>query len=311
MVWQLKIFGDLMKNMIGTRELGRNTIKATLSDEAWTQNTYFTNELKGMIASHRLMTHPMINILNSGKLSEDAVKLFHIEFYFAFAQVFTDAIVTAMASASELEARLGPMGKVSARFLLQLNLLDELGFEPCDDGFGEHKGDPGLAHYIEFHKVLKQLGITADTLRAHVPSEIARKGRATYEDTYGDYLMTIGLLAAAENIFTVFAGPWSRSVALSTSIDTKVGYHSIHVADEDGSFLDDDHSEDTWYLVRQALTAERKSELKQKMLGWLDAWSEYLDYQQKSCLSISQPSLQDNAFAQKNHAHEVSDVSVH
>ncbi|WP_249337141.1 hypothetical protein [Serratia plymuthica] len=68
--------------------------------------------------------------MNSGEFYLNQMKVFHLEFYHAFSQVFTDAVIEALSSAKRLEGRLGAREKMAARFLLQINLLDELGFHP-------------------------------------------------------------------------------------------------------------------------------------------------------------------------------------
>jgi len=64
------------------------------------------------------MSDPIIAALGTGKLDEAQLKGSHLEFRYAFAQTFTDALLRAMFLAHRLEPRLGAMGKVAARFLL-------------------------------------------------------------------------------------------------------------------------------------------------------------------------------------------------
>jgi hypothetical protein len=263
--------------MNNPRESGREAIIQSVPADLWRQNVAFTDEIKAVIAKHRLSRHPVSGLLNTEKLNPEISRVLHLEFAHAFAQIFTDSLIYAMASSVELEPRLGPAGKASARFLLQLNLLDELGFAPGETVTGDYAGNPALAHYMQFTETLAQLGAKPGDILNFKPSPAAKAARKTFTDHYEDHALLTCVLACAESIFTLFAGPWSKSVSLSTSIDTSKGYHAIHVEDEHGDFIDDEHSEDSWYIFRQALTPERYEEIRRKVPAWLDIWYDFGD----------------------------------
>jgi hypothetical protein len=259
------------------RKVGREAIQATVPRELWEKNVAFTDELKQLIAQHKLSHHPLQGILNNEKLNDEVTRIIHLEFAYGFAQIFTDSLIHAMAASSGLEARLGPMGKVSARFLLQLNLLDELGFAPSEKLTGDYSGNPYLAHYSQFAETLKQLGANPQDILTFKASPAAKAARRTFTDYYENYTSLCGVLACAETVFTIFAGPWAKSVSMSTKIDTSTGYHAIHVEDHDGNFLDDEHSEDTWFIFRQSVTPEQYDEMRDQFSQWLDIWSDFSD----------------------------------
>jgi hypothetical protein len=259
------------------RKSGRSAIEGTVAAELWKKNVAFTDELKTLIDRHKFSRHPIAGLLETEELNGDVTKAIHLEFGHAFAQVFTDSLIQAMARTVELEPRLGPMGKVSARFLIQLNLLDELGYSPTEKPNQNYTGNPKLAHYIQFNETLQQLKITPQEISTFRPSIAAQASRKTFTDYFDDYVLLTAVLACAETIFTLFAGPWAKSVAMSTDIDTSTGYHAIHVEDESGEFLDDDHAEDSWYIFRQSVTPERYEEVSRKMVMWLDTWNDFCD----------------------------------
>lgn len=266
-----------MIDMEHPRATGRAAIEKTVPKELWAQNMAFTDEIKAMIQKHRLYRHPVVGLLETEELNKEISRVLHLEFAYAFAQIFTDSLVLAMARTSDLEGRLGPMGKVSARFLLQLNLLDELGYAPNEKITEDYWGNPQLAHYVQFVETLRQLGGKPEDILQFKPSAAAKAARKTFTDHYGNYAELTAVLAAAESVFTLFAGPWARSVARSTDIDTSTGYHAIHVEDDDGNFIDDEHSEDSWYIFRQALTPDRYDEMREKFAQWLDIWYDFGD----------------------------------
>lgn len=260
-----------------SRGVGRQAVRASVPEALWRSNEQFSKVLLEAISSHPITRHPLITQMESGNLDVELQREFHLEFGHAFAEVFTDALLHAMFKSVELEGRLGPLGKVSARFLLQLNVLDELGFRADVPNAKEYAGNPYLAHYLQFDATLRELGVSPRERAQFTPSPQARACRQTFTDTHSDYLLLIALLAVAESVFTRFCGPWAASVGRGTTIDVTSGYHSIHV-EHDGKFIDDDHAEDSWYLLRQAAIPQRYAEIQARAASWLDTWSEFLDY---------------------------------
>lgn len=261
------------------RETGRKAIQATVEPSVWNKNMEYSIGIKSMIDKHKLCRHPLIGLLSTEKLNTEATKLIHFEFSYAFAEIFTDSVIQTMITSSQLERRLGPMGKVSARFLLELNLMDELGFMPKTNSKNseDYCGNPLLAHYSQFNETIEEIGSNHDELLDYKPSAAAEDARKTFTENYGNHIMMTSVLAVAESVFTLFAGPWAKSVGLSTNVDVSRGYHKIHVENDSGEFLDDEHSEDTWYLFRQAIQEKDYAEVKEKISVWLDVWYDFAD----------------------------------
>jgi len=259
------------------RKNGREAVRHSVPDHLWEENERFSDLLLTTVHQHRITRHPIIAQLDGGQHDQAAQSFFHLEFGHAFAQIFTDALVQAMFTCAQLEPRLGALGKVAARFLLQLNLLDELGFQPNSDTASDYAGNPYLSHYLQFDATLRQLGISVEEQRAFRPSAAAVACRRTFEDTYSDHLPLSCVLAISETVFTKFCGPWAKSVGKGTQIDVSKGYHNIHV-EHDGKFIDDDHSEDAWYVLRQALVPERYDEVVTRAKASLDTWAVFLDH---------------------------------
>lgn len=265
-----------MTDTSNPRHEGRQAIQSSVPPEIWQANERFSKDLLRQVETHPIARHPLIALLDQGIPDLEAQRYFHLEFRHAFAQIFTDLVIHAMASTSQLEQRLGALGKVSARFLLQLNLLDELGFQPQVNA-GDYAGSPFKAHYLEFDATLRELGLAPADLARFVPSAEADACRRTFSDNYGDHCLLTCVLAVSETVFTRFAGAWAKSVGKRTGIDVSQGYHSIHV-EHDGSSIDDDHSEDAWYVFRQAVTPDRYDDVLVKTNEWLDTWAAFLDH---------------------------------
>jgi hypothetical protein len=279
---QLKPIRQYMETMSTTdlshpRDLGRQAIAATIDPELWKKNVAFSKELQSMIDKHKLSRHPVIGLLNTEKLNVEISRVLHFEFSYAFAEIFTDSLIQAMCTSASLEPRLGAMGKVSSRFLLQLNLLDELGYKPAATDTEDYAGNPFLAHYIQFNETLEQLKAVPGDVLKYNASPAAKAARKTFTENYNDHLLLTGVLAAAESVFTLFAGPWAKNVSLSTEVDTSKGYHKIHVEDDHGDFVDDAHSEDSWYIFRQAVQEKDYDHVREQLSAWLDIWYDFGD----------------------------------
>lgn len=258
------------------RKLCREIMQSLVPSDTWAKNEAFTLELKSMINSHRMSSHPLIDVLNAGRVSEAGMKRTHLEFRHAFAQNFTDALIQTMFTAHQLESRQGALGKITARCLLQLNVLDELGFEPNVEAGSDYAADPRKSHYVAFDAVLRELQLSQQQINDYVPSDAAVAARRVVEHCYGDHTLLAATLGVAESIFTRFAGPWAENMRHNTRVDTTQGYHAIHV-EHDGHFVDDDHAEDVWFVFRQAVEPSRYDEVRAKVREALDVWAKFCD----------------------------------
>lgn len=251
------------------RAVCRDIIRETVPADLWGANERFCGELLEQIKSHPLMSDPLITALGSGALNETQLKRLHLEFRYAFAQTFTDAILQAMILTQRLEPRLGVTGKVAARFLLQFNLLDELGFTPSGNGANTYGGTPANSHYVKFFGTLRELGVTEQQVAAYVPSDEAVECCRMVEALSDDLEGMLAILAIEETIFESFATPWAANMRSRTTVDTEHGYHSLHV-EHDGDSLDDHHAEDLWYVLRMALSPESYGRVRSKTSDCLD-----------------------------------------
>ncbi|MBM7113891.1 hypothetical protein [Archangium primigenium] len=259
------------------RKNGRQVIQESVPAELWRRNGDFCRELREMIDGHPISHHPLIQAMRSASIDAGQQRMLHQEFRYAFSDIFTDALIMAMFRTAELEPRLGAVAKIAGRFLIQLNVLDELGFVPNGSTEADYTGHPSRAHLLEFDTTLHQLGVTQREIDTYPPSPAARAARRAFEETYGDLDRLAATLCAAESVFVRFTVAWSHNVHQRTTVDATHGYHSIHI-DHDGAFLDDDHSEDMWFVLRQALVPERYAEVHRQILRSLDTWNDFIDH---------------------------------
>lgn len=258
------------------RGKGRKAVEETVPAEVWKKNRQFSEKLKALLVKHPLASHPLIEFLENEESSKKVQKIVHLEFGYAFAQIFTDAVVKAMFNCKDLEPRLGPKGKVSARFLWAINLMDEIGYIPSSDG-ENYAGNPYAAHYYQYIQVFMSMGEDEKAILSYKPTDEAKDARRTFENQYSDYAKLATVLAMSESIFDKFAGPWANNVGRSTEVDVSQGYHTIHVEDDHGDSIDDDHSEDGWTLFCQAITPDRYDEVEEEVRKWLDCWCQFAD----------------------------------
>lgn len=259
------------------RQHSRQLVQNSVDPKTWERNTGFTHGLVDKIVKHRLCNHPVLGALDRKEFTLESARMMHLEFRVAFAQIFTDGLIRLMETTNQLEPALGAKAKVAARFLIQMNVLEELGYRPNSAGTEEFCGHPGFSHYLLFTDTLAALGASEDTWKSYVASKESWAARETLEGNYDNHLRLAVVLALCETAFVYYAGPWAKNTIHVCKTDIAGGYHSIHVEDADGTSIDDDHSEDSWYIVRQALTPERYGEIDSMLTEVLDIWSDFGD----------------------------------
>jgi hypothetical protein len=258
------------------RGKGRNAVRETVDPKIWEANEKFTHKLQSMLLKHPLYTHPLKEFFENETLDESHSYKIHLEFGIGFAQIFTDAVLEAMAKSRQLEERLGPVAKVSSRFLWAINLMDEIGYVHGTDE-SEFKGNPFGAHYYQYVDMFASMGGDMKDLFSHKATPETVASRKSFTDQYDNYPYLTTVLALSESVFDKFAGAWADNVDRSTGVDTSKGYHTIHVEDDHGESVDDEHSEDGWTLVRQAITPDMHEDIEAKVTEWLDTWYKFAD----------------------------------
>ena len=143
---------------LDARTEGRQAVQDSIPTEVWQQNAAFVDDLKQLIAEHRVSRHPLIEAMNGGQFDLDKIRQFHLEANYAFVEIFTDSLLHGMVAADQLAERYGIPAKMAARFLLQINIMDELGFVGGGDDAEAYAGTPYDAHFMKFQGVMRELG---------------------------------------------------------------------------------------------------------------------------------------------------------
>lgn len=267
---------SLMADWDQPRQKAVAAMRASIPDELWQRNAEFVELLRRLIANHPVVRHPAIEVLRSGTLQAGAMRMIHLEYRHAIVQIFTDALLAAQLQCRQLEPRLHPGAKLAPRFLLTLNDLDEFGFRPGCDTDGYYRGNPAYAHYPLFERVLDDYGITQQARQAYVPSQASQAVREFLEQSFGNYLDVTVLLAAAEEEVILFSPPL-REATRALGLDVSDGYYFVHgiSADETAEAADDDHENDLWLILTQALTPDQYSRVQALCLRYCNLWSQF------------------------------------
>jgi hypothetical protein len=259
------------------REVSRQIVRESVDPQTWRKNLAFTHKLEAMIKASRLFNHPVIASFARKEFTLASMAIVHSEVRAGFAEHFGDALIRLMQTTGTLERRLGAKAKMAARFLIQLNVLEELGYKPTPLGKTGFCGHPGFSHYWQLLETLTALGEPEAAWAAYVPSPEALAARETLLGNFDDHLRLAVVLAGIETGFIPYYDPWAANTIAVSQTDISGGYHSIHVEDASGAVVDHDHSEDSWYIVRQAATPDRYAEIEAFLADLLERWARFID----------------------------------
>lgn len=290
---------SLMADLDLPRKKAIAAMRASIPHELWERNAAFVESLRSLIAAHPVTRHPAIGLLNEGQLDAAAMRTIHLEYRHAIVQIFTDALLAAQLQSRQLEPRLHPGAKLAPRFLITLNDLDEFGFRPGLDSEGYYRGNPAYAHYPLFEQVLDDYGISAKDRATYAPSRISHSVREYLEQSYGNYLDVTILLAAAEEEVILFSPPL-REATRALGIDVNDGYYYVHGVSEDetAEAADDDHENDLWLILTQALTPDQYQRVQLLCLRYCDLWEQFWTAQMEHALGRAELSRYTMGFAE-------------
>ncbi|BEP57066.1 MULTISPECIES: hypothetical protein [unclassified Variovorax] len=280
---------SLPEDLDDPRSKAVQVMRDSVPQDLWRRNAEFLRTLRDKIAAHPVSRHPAIAALNGGRLSIETLKTIHLEYRHAIVQIFTDALLAAQLETRQLEPRLPPGAKLAPRFLLTLNDLDEFGFRPGCDSEGYYRGNPAYAHYPLFERVLDEYGIGAQERSEYVPSRVSDMVRNFLENSYGNYLDVVALLAVAEEEVILFSPPL-RTATGALGIDVSKGYYFVHgvASDESSDAADDDHQDDLWLLLTQAMTPAQYQGISTLCEHYCDLWDSFWTFQ---LASVNRPDI--------------------
>ncbi len=136
-----------MKSKLTCRQVARRAIQNSVPREIWSKNWQFIERLRIEISKYSMLNHPFIEMLNGKQLTKAELKEVLLNFR-PIVVGFTDVLLKFAALTCQVEDRVASGAKMHSRFLITLNILDELGFSPDVDHEGYYQGSPFNSHYL-------------------------------------------------------------------------------------------------------------------------------------------------------------------
>ena len=252
-------------------------IERSLSSTSWAANTQAISHLKQTTAEHILFQHPILTRLHQCQLSLEQLKFIHLNYITAIVKIFTDALSMAMYQALQLEHDSNIVeqdriaAKIYARYLLSLNLLDELGFNTHQ----LEKSSPSKSHLVYFLQLMQQLELNATDQKQTEPEAFAiSQFIQEHIHSYADLLL---ILACTELQVIKFSEALRTNLAAYDPLFTQ-GYYACHgLAETYDTTLanDDNHEDDIWVLFTQCYKPEQALYFQQLQTEYLSLWNNF------------------------------------
>lgn len=221
------------------RHVAVQKIRAVAEPLRFNTNATFLADLLADIRQHRVFRHPVVAAMYAAELGPDALIDLHLDFRVLTRQ-FTDVILMAQFHTREIDRRHNE-DHMPARFLLGLNMLDELGFRP---GQGTYLGNPDHSHFRLYEQHLDRMGVPREgrSQRAgRSPAVLALHD--SIEASLGDFLFLLVYLVVAEEVVMIYS-PAMRAANEAAGLMKRDGYYHVH-----GSSLDHDTEADRKSVV--------------------------------------------------------------
>ena len=262
-----------MTNLKDARGSSRYLMSSLSSQDVRKENEAFLNRIMRCIKNHPFINNPAKLAMDSGTLDRQAVLEIHLDFKYAAIETFTDVILMAQFRTRDLASRFGMKGKMAARFLLTLNVLDEFGFVSPSKGHLGYAGNPLLSHPILFDDVLEQLDPGGVFERSNTPSTEANSLRQFFESTFDDLVLALAAILVTEEEAMRFSPPM-RASAKSVGIAVDSGYYMVHGCSDDLTTYacDDYHQLDAWHILVCILEANDHERFEAACVKCCDLW---------------------------------------
>ncbi|WP_457747957.1 hypothetical protein [Sulfurimonas sp.] len=225
--------------------------------------------------SHRLFSHPVFEALRSGKFDKKSLQELHLDYRMIVKQ-FTDLILITQFKTREL-SQLSDELFMQTRFLITLNIFDELGFWP---GEKEYLGNPYLSHFLLFDEVINDLGIEENE-KVKFKNSIEAKHLYEYLENSMDNLHALLVYLIITEEGAMYYSPAMRESAKQYGVDVSKGYYNVHGDTEDAMTEgeDDLHQDDIVRIMQLILTEENYLNFLSLSKNICDLWADFWDAQ--------------------------------
>ncbi len=250
----------------------KNSIPATL----WNKNVHEVQELQQICIQHPLFQHPILTRLCTQTLSLEQLKFIHLNYFTAIVKTFTDALSMVIYQALQLESHKNihtvdrVRAKAYARYLLSLNLIDELGFNTHELSLSS----PAKSHLVYFMDLLKLLQVDPLDQKAVVTEAYDLNQFNQPHLTSYDHLLLI--LACAE-LQVIKYSEALRINLKKYDVQFTHGYYACHGVVDHSKRLanDDNHEDDIWALFTQSYIHSQRPAYEQLIEQYLQLWQNF------------------------------------
>jgi hypothetical protein len=262
------------------RGAARTALRRAASPATLLWNERVWRKLIAELEEHPVYRHRIFDAMRAGVLSRGALCRIHLEFRAAIVGIFTDALLMAQFRSRDLEPLLGPRGHMPLRFLLSLNLLDELGFRPGVGIDGYFRGHPEASHYALFDDVVATLDPRGEARACFVPSPYALAIHGYVESTFASLVPLLVVLAATEETAMIVC-PSMRGGAEHAGLDTSHGYYLLHGVSTDRELEahDDHHQSDIGDVLIATMTVGDHVLVQRTLAEYHSLWTAFWDHQ--------------------------------
>ena len=251
-------------------------VKNSLEKGSWEEHQTYVQNIRIIIENHSLFKHPILDKLKNKDLDLIQLREIHSNYFIAIVKIFTDALSILIYNCHALEKNKNIqdkkriLAKVHARYLLSLNLIDELGFNTHNLSLSS----PNKSHLAYFVALLAQLGINpVDEEHADIEANNVQSFIKSY---LFDYQALLLILAITEQQVITYSEALSINISKYGSELTK-GYYACHGLVGNGENLanDDNHQDDIWMLLTQALDVEKINHLYVLAEDYTNCWLKF------------------------------------
>ena len=243
----------------------------------YTKNGQLMENLLLDMREHRLFSHPVFQALKSGDFDKKALQELHLDYRLIVKQ-FTDIILITQFKTRELSAFSDSLF-MESRFLITLNIFDELGFWPGDN---QYLGHPELSHFLLFDKVIEELKVSTEERKAFKNSSEALALHAYLEASVDNLARLLVYLIITEE-GAMYYSPAMRASAQQSGVDVSQGYYNVH--GDTGDALtegeDDLHQDDIVRIMQIVITDENYVKFELIFREICDLWAKFWDAQHR------------------------------
>ncbi|USE82289.1 hypothetical protein [Acinetobacter tibetensis] len=253
-----------------------NFIRHSVEPSLWHRHIEQVNTLKQYSLQHPLFQQKILERLHNQALSLEQLKLIHINYFAAIVKVFTDALSMLIYQAYQLEQHPNIHrqqrihAKAYARYLLSLNLIDELGFNT----YQLPLSSPSKSHLVYFMELLQALEI--DPFNEQEVCNEAYELDQFIQSHLDSYEHLLLILACAELQVIKYSEALRINLEKYDSRLTE-GYYDCHgIVDHTNRLANDDnHEDDIWSLFTQSYQGIQSNEYQTVVQEYLDLWAKF------------------------------------